>query len=50
MVVYFIGGTIGTAAGGSLINLAGWPGIGLGATAALALAAGIVMFAGRAAR
>ena len=50
MVVYFIGGTIGTAVGGSLINLAGWPGIGLVATAALAVAAGIVMFAGRAAR
>jgi len=50
MVVYFIGGTIGTAVGGSLINLAGWPGIGLGATAALAVAAGIVIFAGCASR
>jgi len=50
MVVYFIGGTIGTAASSSLINLAGWPGIGLGATAALAVAAGIVTFAGRASR
>ena len=41
MVVYFIGGTIGTAVGGSLIDLAGWTGIGLTATAALILAASI---------
>ena len=41
MVVYFIGGTIGTAIGGSLIDLTGWTGIGLTATAALILAASI---------
>ena len=48
MVVYFIGGTTGTAAGGSLIDLAGWPAIGLTATTALTVAAGIVLLSGRA--
>jgi predicted MFS family arabinose efflux permease len=47
MVVYFVGGSVGTAAGGSLIDLAGWPGIGLTATAALAAAAGIALLSGR---
>jgi predicted MFS family arabinose efflux permease len=47
MVVYFMGGTVGTAAGGSLIDVAGWAGIGLTATAALTVAAGIVLLFGR---
>jgi predicted MFS family arabinose efflux permease len=46
MVVYFIGGSAGTAIGGSLIDLAGWAGIGLTATAALTVAAVIVLFSG----
>lgn len=43
MVVYFIGGSVGTAVGGTLIDLVGWAGIGLIAAAALALAAGTVL-------
>jgi predicted MFS family arabinose efflux permease len=47
MVVYFIGGSAGTAIGGSLIDLVGWAGIGLTATIALAVAASIVLLSGR---
>jgi predicted MFS family arabinose efflux permease len=47
MVVYFIGGTAGTAAGGGLIDLAGWAGTGLTATVALFVAA---MLSGRGGR
>jgi predicted MFS family arabinose efflux permease len=47
MVVYFIGGSAGTAAGGSLVDLVGWTGIGFTATAALAVAASIVLLSGR---
>ena len=47
MVVYFIGGSVGTAIGGSVIDLAGWAGIGLTATTALAVAASIVLLSGR---
>ena len=47
MVVYFIGGSAGTAAGGSLIDLTGWAGIALTATAALTVAASIVLLSGR---
>lgn len=43
MVVYFIGGSAGTAIGGSLINLVGWAGIGLTATTALTVAASIIL-------
>jgi hypothetical protein len=43
MVVYFIGGSVGVAAGGSLIALLGWSGIGLTAVAALTVAASIVL-------
>ena len=47
MVVYFIGGTVGTAIGGSLIDLAGWAAVGLSATTALAVAASVVLLSGR---
>jgi predicted MFS family arabinose efflux permease len=41
MVVYFVGGSVGTAIGGTVIDLVGWPGIALTATTALIIAAGI---------
>lgn len=47
MVVYFIGGSVGTAIGGTLIDLAGWLAIGLTATAALTVAAGIILLSGQ---
>jgi predicted MFS family arabinose efflux permease len=47
MVVYFIGGSVGTAIGGSLIDLVGWAGIGLTATTALTVAASVVLLSGR---
>jgi len=43
MVVYFIGGSVGTAIGGSLIDLVGWAGIGLTATITLTVAASIML-------
>jgi hypothetical protein len=46
MVVYFIGGSVGVAADGSLIDLIGWAGIGLTAVAALTVAASIVLRSG----
>ena len=47
MVVYFIGGSAGTAIGGSLIDRVGWAGIGLTAATALTVAASIIMLSGR---
>jgi len=47
MVVYFIGGSTGTAVGGSLVDLVGWTGIGFTATAALIAAASIVLLSRR---
>lgn len=47
MVVYFIGGTLGTAVGG-LIDLADWAGIGFTATTAVTVAASILLSSGRA--
>jgi predicted MFS family arabinose efflux permease len=47
MVVYFIGGSAGTALGGILVDLAGWTGIGRTATVALTVAASIVLLSGR---
>ena len=47
IVVYFIGGSAGTAVGRTLIDLVGWAGIGLTATTALTIAASIVLLSGR---
>jgi predicted MFS family arabinose efflux permease len=47
MVVYFIGGSAGSAIGGSLIDRVGWAGIGLTAATALTVAASIIMLSGR---
>nr|WP_269091188.1 MFS transporter [Actinopolymorpha cephalotaxi] len=39
MVVYFVGGSLGTAVGGGLVNTVGWPGVAATAAAAIAVAA-----------
>jgi predicted MFS family arabinose efflux permease len=42
MVVYFVGGSAGTAVGGTVIDLAGWPAVTLTATVALLVAGCLV--------
>jgi predicted MFS family arabinose efflux permease len=41
MVVYFVGGSLGTAAGGPLVSALGWPAVALTAATAIVLAVGI---------
>lgn len=47
MVVYFVGGTAGTAVGGVLVAFAGWPGVALAGTLAIAVAIPIALLTGR---